>query len=179
MQLTPQSSDCSTATERIEAEGEEAWRSTAPDHTRRTYGTGDPDDYALPPYTETEETGAVFIHHGSGEVDIEATAELAAQDDPDEDDDLVVEEQPAPAAGAPAPERARGTERDPRAPGRGNEPPQRGRLPGVESAPDPEGAPTVFTDSDGGAGIESRRPQSGVGHGPLLPDAGPSPLRHG
>ncbi|WP_331758047.1 hypothetical protein [[Kitasatospora] papulosa] len=167
MQFTPQSSDCSTATERIEAEGEEAWRSTAPDYTRRTYGTGDPDDGALPSYTETHE------------VDVEATAELAAQDGPDEDDDLVVEEQPAPAAGAPAPERARGTERDPRAPGRGNEPPQRGRLPGVESAPDLEGAPTVFTDSDGGAGIESCRPQSSVGHGPLLPDAGPSPLRLG
>ncbi|MFD5877031.1 hypothetical protein [Streptomyces sp. NPDC060322] len=142
MQLTPQSSGCSTATERIEAEGEEG-RSTAPD-SRRTCGTSDPDDDALPPYTETNETGAVFIHHGSDEVDIEATADLAAQDDPDEDDDLVVKEQPAPAAGAPVPERARGTERDPRAPGRGNEPPQWGRLPGVESAPGPEGAPTVL-----------------------------------
>lgn len=52
-------------TERTEVEGEEVWRCTAPDCTRRTYGTSD--------------------------IDFEATAELTAQDGPedeaDQDDD--------------------------------------------------------------------------------------------
>ncbi|MFC8223590.1 hypothetical protein ACFUTY_36165 [Streptomyces sp. NPDC057362] len=180
MYLTPRCPDCSAATERIEVEGEEVWRCTAPDCTRRTYGTGDPDDDdALPPYTETDETGAVLIHHGTGEVDIEATAELAAQDGPDEDDDLVDEEQPAPATGAATPEHVWGTVRVPGAHGRGHGPPPWGRRPSVESAPDPESPPTVFTDSDDRVGLEPQRPQSGVGHGPLPPNAGPSPRGHG
>ncbi|MFF4410142.1 hypothetical protein [Streptomyces sp. NPDC001404] len=84
----PPCPDCSTVTERIEAEGEEVWRCTAPDCTRRTYGTGDPDDDDyLPGYSETDENGAVIIFRGNGEVDIEATAELAAQDGPDDEDD--------------------------------------------------------------------------------------------
>ncbi|WP_093804065.1 hypothetical protein [Streptomyces sp. Wb2n-11] len=184
MHLTPQCRDCSTATERIEVE--EVWRCTAPDCTRRTYGTGNPDD-ALSAYTET---CAVFICHGTDEVDVKATAELAAQDGPDqvaalvgaaqdgpdEGGDLVDQEQLVPAAGAPVPESARGTVRVPGASGRGNVLPQWGPLPGVESAPDPEDFPMANTDSDGRAGREPRRPQPGVGHGALLPDTDPSPL---
>ncbi|MFD5906533.1 hypothetical protein ACFWHG_34240 [Streptomyces microflavus] len=81
-------------TERIEVEGEEVWRCTAPDCTRRTYGTGNPDDdEALPPYTETDETGATLLYRGDGELDIEATAEHASQDGPD--DENQDDEQPA------------------------------------------------------------------------------------
>ncbi|WP_234329457.1 MULTISPECIES: hypothetical protein [unclassified Streptomyces] len=77
---------CSTATEPVDVEGERVWRCTAPDCTRRTYGTGNPDDDdALPPYTETDEDGTTIIYRGTGETDVEATAELAAQDAPDED----------------------------------------------------------------------------------------------
>lgn len=87
MYLTPPCPDCSTATERIEVEGEEVWRCTAPDCNRRTYGTGDPDDDdALPPYTETDKDGTVFVYHGTGEVDVEATAEWASQEADDEED---------------------------------------------------------------------------------------------
>lgn len=83
----PSCPDCSTETEPVDAGGERVWRCTAPDCTRRTYGTGDPDaDDALPPYTETDEDGATIVYHGTGEIDIEATAELAAQDGPDEDE---------------------------------------------------------------------------------------------
>ncbi|MFD5236062.1 hypothetical protein [Streptomyces tendae] len=82
MHVTPTCPECATITERIEVEGEQVWRCTAPGCGRRTYGTGDQDDdQDLPPYTETDETGAVICYHGDGEVDIEATAELAAQDD--------------------------------------------------------------------------------------------------
>ncbi|MFJ2922882.1 hypothetical protein [Streptomyces sp. NPDC087307] len=180
MHLTPLCPDCSTATERIEVAGEEVWRCTAPGCGRRTYGTGDEnDDVDLPSYSEIDENGAVIIYHGTGEFDVEATAELAAQDgpdedDPDEDDDLVDEEQPAPAS-----ENVLRAVRVPGAPGWGNGPPRWGRIPGVESAPAPEGASTVFTDSDDGVGLEPRRPRPGVGHDPLPPDAGPSPLGHG
>lgn len=100
----PPCPDCSTVTERIEVEGEEVWRCTAPDCTRRTYGTGDEnDDQDLPPYSETDAGGAVVCFHGTGEVDLEATAELAAQDGPDDEDqdDTPV---PAPAAAAWEPE---------------------------------------------------------------------------
>ncbi|MGN9796345.1 hypothetical protein ACTMTU_35415 [Streptomyces sp. OZ13] len=41
--------------------------------------TGDPDDDALPPYTKTDEDGVSIVYHGGGEIDIKATAELAAQ----------------------------------------------------------------------------------------------------
>ncbi|MEV6683388.1 hypothetical protein AB0N09_42040 [Streptomyces erythrochromogenes] len=78
---------CSTDTEQINVEGEKVWRCTAPDCTRRTYGTGDPDDDEdLPPYTETDEDGAAIVYHGTGEIDIETTAELAAQSGPQQDD---------------------------------------------------------------------------------------------
>lgn len=78
---------CSTVTELIDVEGEKVWRCTAPDCTRRTYGTGDPDDDdELPPYTETGEDGGTIVYHGTGEIDIETTAELDAQDGPEEED---------------------------------------------------------------------------------------------
>ncbi len=80
------------------------------------------------------------------------------------------------AVSAPTPERAR---RTPGAPRRGHGTLPWGQRPSVESAPDPGGAPTVFTDSNDGVGLEPQRPQSGVGHVPLPPDAGPFPLGHG
>lgn len=81
----PPCPDCSTVTERIEVEGEEVWHCTAPDCTRRTYGTGDEnDDQDLPSYSETDEHGALIIYHGTGDIDFEATAELASQDGPDD-----------------------------------------------------------------------------------------------
>ncbi|MFJ5820043.1 hypothetical protein ACIQGT_40090 [Streptomyces sp. NPDC093108] len=84
---TPPCPDCSTDTEPVDVEGERVWRCTAADCTRRTYGTGDPDDDDdLPPYTETDPDGATIVYHGTGEIDIETTAELAAQGGPDEDD---------------------------------------------------------------------------------------------
>jgi hypothetical protein len=96
----PPCPECQAVTEPIEVEGEEVWSCTAPDCTRRTYGTGDPDDDDfLPGYTETDEHGTVFIFHGHGEVDIEATAELAAQDGPDDEDD---DQDPEPDGPAPA-----------------------------------------------------------------------------
>ncbi|MFJ8351269.1 hypothetical protein ACIQ9J_33885 [Streptomyces sp. NPDC094153] len=103
----PPCPDCSTVTERIEVEGEgeEVWRCTAPDCTRRTYGTGDEnDDFDLPSYSETDEHGAVVIYHGTGEVDFEATAELAAQDGPDDEDD---DQEPDDGAGSVASPTAR------------------------------------------------------------------------
>ncbi|MEV8590897.1 hypothetical protein AB0424_28555 [Streptomyces sp. NPDC051180] len=48
-------------TERIEAEGEKVWRCTAPDCTRRTYGTGHRDDEDLPGYTETDGDGTAIV----------------------------------------------------------------------------------------------------------------------
>ncbi|WP_330469311.1 hypothetical protein OG547_35550 (plasmid) [Streptomyces longwoodensis] len=178
MHLTPPCPDCSTATERIEVEGEEVCGCTAPDCTRRTYGTGDPDaDDALPPYTETDADGAVVVHHGTGEVDIEATAELAAQDGPDEDDPAD-EEQPAPADGAPHPASPPGVGHVPGAPGWGTSPTGRGRRPGTERAPGTSGTPTAITDSDAGAGAEPQRPQPGVGHGPVPQRLAPSPRGH-
>ncbi|MEU9420995.1 hypothetical protein [Streptomyces sp. NPDC048272] len=78
---------CSSDTEEIDIEDDTVWRCTGPDCTRRTYGTGDlDDDQDLPPYTEIDEDGATIIYHGTGEVDIEATAELAAQNTPEDDD---------------------------------------------------------------------------------------------
>lgn len=83
----PSCPDCSTDTEQIDVEDEKVWRCTAPDCTRRTYGTGNPDDDEdLPPYTETDEDGATIVYHGTGEVDVETTAELAAQRGPQADD---------------------------------------------------------------------------------------------
>lgn len=175
MHLTPLCPDCSTATERIEVEGEEVWRCTAPDCTRRTYGTGDQDaDDALPPYTETDEDGAVIVYHGSGEVDVEATAELAAQDGCDEDD-LVDEEQPASAAGAPCPASIPAVGHVPGAPGRGTSFTGRGGPPGAERAPSTASTPTALTDSDGGAAGRSQLPQPGVGHALLPQCPAPSP----
>ncbi|WP_247721210.1 hypothetical protein [Streptomyces sennicomposti] len=171
MRLTaPPCPDCATATERIEVEGEEVWRCTAPDCTRRTYGTGDPDDDdALPPYTETDTDGAVTVYHGTGEIDLEATAELAAQDDPDDDPDD--EEQPLPAAGAPFPANTG-------APERGTSPMERGRTAGAERAPGTVGTPRSLTDSNDGAEGRSQLPQPGVGHALLPQCPAPSPRGH-
>ncbi|MDF3303070.1 hypothetical protein [Streptomyces tropicalis] len=82
----PTCPDCSTATEPVDVEDERVWRCTAADCNRRTYGTGDPDDdETLPSYTETDADGATIVYHGTGEIDIETTAELASQDRPHED----------------------------------------------------------------------------------------------
>ncbi|MGO4417202.1 hypothetical protein AB4Z54_00095 [Streptomyces sp. MCAF7] len=97
--LTPPCPECATATEPLTVEGEDVFRCPAPGCGRRTYGMGDPDDDDnLSPYSETDEDGAVVIYRGNGEIDVEATAENAAQEEPGEDDDLVDEEQPDPAA---------------------------------------------------------------------------------
>ncbi|ORT54657.1 ATP-binding protein [Streptomyces sp. CB03238] len=85
---TPPCPECSTATIPLTVDGEDIWRCPDPECGRRTYGTGnEDDDDALPSYTETDADGAVFIYHGTGHLDLEATAELAAQDGPDEDDE--------------------------------------------------------------------------------------------
>ncbi|MFF6903317.1 hypothetical protein [Streptomyces hydrogenans] len=70
--------ECAAATAPFEVEGEALWR--CPSCCRRTYGMDDPDrDADLPSYTETDADGSVTVYHGSGEVDIEATAEWASQ----------------------------------------------------------------------------------------------------
>ncbi|MFJ1757369.1 hypothetical protein [Kitasatospora sp. NPDC088134] len=80
----PACPDCSGPTLPITVEGEDIWRCSC---GRRTYG-GDPDDDVdLPSYRETDEHGVVTLYHGTGEVDIEATAEWAAQEDPDDEDE--------------------------------------------------------------------------------------------
>jgi len=84
----PPCPDCSTATVALAVCGEDLWRCPDPECGRRTYGTGSEDaDDCLPPYTETDADGAVLVYHGNGHLDIEATAELASQDGPDEDDE--------------------------------------------------------------------------------------------
>ncbi|WP_274036691.1 hypothetical protein [Streptomyces sp. MMBL 11-1] len=96
--VTPPCPECSTTTERTEVEGEEVFRCPLPGCGRRTYGTGDPDDDDdLPPYTEVDEHGATLLYRGDGELDIEATAEHASQDGPDEEDQD--DEQPSGPAG--------------------------------------------------------------------------------
>ena len=176
MYLTPPCPQCSTATERIEVEGEEVWRCTAPDCSRRTYGTGDPeDDDALPGYSEADEDGAVLIFRGTGEIDVEATAELAAQDGPD--DELVEDERPAPAAAA-MPGDAPGVGTAP-GPGRGSTGGDRGRRPAAEGDPDAGVPAPAVTDSNGAVGREPHRPQHRVGHEPPSPSPGPSPVGHG
>ncbi|MCJ0875630.1 hypothetical protein [Streptomyces sp. AP-93] len=42
----------------------------------------------MPPcyYSETDEHGALIIYHGTGDIDFEATTELASQDGPDDQD---------------------------------------------------------------------------------------------
>ncbi|MEU0032032.1 hypothetical protein [Streptomyces sp. NPDC006335] len=181
MYLTPQYPDCSTDTERSEVEGEEVWRCTAPDFTRRTYGNGEDDptdrEQPAPADTETDQEGAVFVHHGTGAGGIEATAELATQDGHGEDDPAD-QEQPAPADGAPHPASTPGVGHIRGARGRGTSPTGRGRCPGTERAPDTAGTPTAFTDSDGGAGGEPQLPQPGVGHGPVPHRPAPSPREH-
>ncbi|WP_327332946.1 AAA family ATPase [Streptomyces anulatus] len=78
-------------------DGEDIWRCSAPECGRRTYGTCDPDDdQELPSYTETGADGTVLVYHGTGHLDLEATAELASQDGPGEDD-----EEPTGPLGAP------------------------------------------------------------------------------
>ena len=86
----PSCPDCVTDTEQIDVEGETVWRCTAPDCNRRTYGTGNPDDDEdLPSYTQSDADGATIVYHGTGEIDIETTAELAAgeAEEDGEDDD--------------------------------------------------------------------------------------------
>ncbi|MFD5615848.1 hypothetical protein [Kitasatospora sp. NPDC127060] len=83
---TPACPECSGPTLPLPVCGEEVWR--CPACGRRTYGTGDEDDDdALPSYTETDEHGTVTIYHGCGEVDLEASAELASQDSADDEDE--------------------------------------------------------------------------------------------
>lgn len=175
---SPPCPECQTVTEPIKAEDEDVFRCPAPGCGRRTYGTGDPDaDDALPPYTETDADGAVFVHHGTGEVDIEATAELTAQDGPAEDDQAD-EEQAAPAADTPHPASTPGVGHVPGAPGRGISPTGWGRRPGTERAPGTTVTLRAITDSDGGAGVAPQRPQPGVGHGPAPQRPPASPRGH-
>lgn len=163
MSVTPACPECRAATVSIQAEGEDLFR--CPACGRRTYGTGDPDDDdALPPYTETDESGAVFVHRGTGEVDVEATAEVAAQEGPGEDDDLGAEEPPAPAApvvghGAPA--------------GRGTTP-----VPGDAPADLDLDPAATLTDRNGGAGHEEPVPHLAPGHGRTASCPNPSPVGH-
>lgn len=83
----PPCPECAHPTEPFTVGGENIWRCPDPECGRRTYGTGSrDDDDCLPPYTETGADGAVFVYHGTGDLDLEATAELASQDGPDEDD---------------------------------------------------------------------------------------------
>lgn len=83
----PPCPECAHPTEPFTVDGEDIWRCPDPECGRRTYGTGSPDDDdCLPPYTETAADGTVFIYHGTGHLDFEATAELASQDEPDEGD---------------------------------------------------------------------------------------------
>lgn len=85
---TPPCPECSTETVPLTVDGEDVWRCPDPECGRRTYGTGsEDDDRALPTYTETGADGAVLVYHGNGHLDLEATAELAAQDGPDEEDE--------------------------------------------------------------------------------------------
>ncbi|MEX2985636.1 hypothetical protein [Streptomyces sp. C36] len=78
---------CAAVTQPCEVEGEMVWRCPDPECGRRTYGTGNEVDDGLPPYAETDTNGAVLVYHGTGHLDLEATAELASQDGPDQDDE--------------------------------------------------------------------------------------------
>jgi hypothetical protein len=100
----PLCADCSTITERISVEGEEVFR--CPGCGRRTYGTSDEnDDLNLPSYSEVDEDGAVVVHHGNGEIDIEATAEYPQNDDAGENDlDGGDQDEPGPTADGWEPE---------------------------------------------------------------------------
>ncbi|MEU6965116.1 ATP-binding protein [Streptomyces chrestomyceticus] len=108
---TPPCPECSTPTAPLTADGEDLWRCPAPECGRRTYGTGSEDDDAtLPTYTESDADGTVLVYHSTGHLDLEATAEWAAQDGPDPDDDTARQdaapEEPAgavPPPLAPAP----------------------------------------------------------------------------
>ncbi|MFM9625082.1 zf-TFIIB domain-containing protein [Streptomyces turgidiscabies] len=120
MSVTPDCPECGNETERFEVEGEDIWR--CPKCGRRTYGTGSPDDDdQLPPYSEADEDGGTVIYHGTGEVDIEATAELAAQDGPTDEDDGDRDDPDEPGPDLPAPPepgaghgvRATGLDREP------------------------------------------------------------------
>ncbi|MFG2844223.1 hypothetical protein ACGF12_13775 [Kitasatospora sp. NPDC048296] len=83
---TPACPQCAGPTLPLPVGGEGIWR--CPACGRRTYGTGDEDDDVdLPSYSETDEHGAVTIYHGHGEVDLEASAELASQDSADDADE--------------------------------------------------------------------------------------------
>ncbi|MFB6963425.1 hypothetical protein ACFCYB_42430, partial [Streptomyces sp. NPDC056309] len=104
----------------------------------------------------------MFVYHGTGEVDFEATAELAAQDGPGEDAP-VDEEQPAPAAGAPHLESAPGTGHVPGAPGRGSSPTGRGWCPGTEHTPDTTDAPRRSQTATVGQGASPGVPSPGWG----------------
>ncbi|MFY0516019.1 AAA family ATPase [Streptomyces anulatus] len=85
---TPLCPECLAPTVPLPVDGENIWRCSAPECGRRTYGTCDPDDdQDLPSYTETDADGTVLIYHGTGHLDLEATAELASQNGPDEADE--------------------------------------------------------------------------------------------
>lgn len=76
---------CAHPTEPFTADGEDIWR--CPRCGRRTYGTGYlDDDGQLPTFSETGEDGVTICYLSTGDIDFEATAELAAQDGPDDDD---------------------------------------------------------------------------------------------
>lgn len=78
---------CAHPTEPVTADGEDIWR--CPACGRRTYGTENPDDDdQLPAFSEMGEDGVTICYLGTGDIDFEATAELAAQDGPDDEDDL-------------------------------------------------------------------------------------------
>ncbi|MER6125368.1 hypothetical protein ABT173_22585 [Streptomyces sp. NPDC001795] len=82
----PPCPQCAYPTEPFAACGEDIWR--CPRCGRRTYGTGDPDDDdQLPAFSETDAEGRLVCYLGTGDIDVEATAELAAQDAPDDEDD--------------------------------------------------------------------------------------------
>ncbi|MFJ2778224.1 hypothetical protein [Kitasatospora sp. NPDC087315] len=82
----PDCPECSGSTLPFSVDGEDIWR--CPACGRRTYGTGnEDDDGALPTYTETCSDDTMIIYHGRGEVDLEASAELASQDGPDDEDE--------------------------------------------------------------------------------------------
>ncbi|WP_316782968.1 TFIIB-type zinc ribbon-containing protein [Streptomyces sasae] len=75
----PACPQCSTPMHPMTSDGYTFFR--CPACGRRSFCSSD-DDTELPSYSQKED-GGVVIYHGTGEVDVEATAELAAQDAPE------------------------------------------------------------------------------------------------